>query len=127
MKQYILYFFLACTCTACGGGGQETQNTLPEGTAEEPALTEAQAEGRRLIKQSDCTACHLDDAKLIGPGYEEVAEKYPPNDTTITYLAQKIIRGGSGVWGNVPMTPHPQHSLEEAEKMAEYILSLNNK
>lgn len=126
MKQYFYFLFLACAFAACGGGEQQDQSTSAEGTAEEPAMTEALAEGRRLIKQSDCTACHLDDVKLIGPGYEEVAEKYPHNDSTVTYLAQKIIQGGSGVWGSVPMTPHPQHSPEEAEKMAAYILSLKN-
>jgi cytochrome c len=127
VKQNFLCLFLACTLAACGGGEQKEQNTTPEGIAEEPALTEAQAEGRQLIKQSDCSACHLDDAKLVGPGYQEVAEKYPHNDSTVTYLAQKIIKGGSGVWGNVPMTPHPQHKPEEAEKMAKYILTLSDK
>lgn len=127
MKQNFLYLFLACTLAACGGGEQKEQSTTPEEVAEAPAATEAQAEGRKLIKQSDCSACHLDDVKLIGPGYQEVAEKYPHNDSTVTYLAQKIIKGGSGVWGNVPMTPHPQHNLEEAEKMAKYILTLGNK
>jgi cytochrome c len=127
MKHYFLYLFLACTLAACGGGEQKEQNIPPEGIAEEPALTATQTEGRQLIKQSDCSACHLDDAKLVGPGYQEVAEKYPHNDSTVTYLAQKIIKGGSGVWGNVPMTPHPQHSVEEAQKMAKYILTLSNK
>lgn len=127
MKHYFLYLFLTSTLVACGGGEQKEQNTTPEGIAEELALTEAQAEGRQLIKQSDCSACHLDDAKLIGPGYQEVAEKYPHNDSTVTYLAQKIIEGGSGVWGSVPMTPHPQYKPEEAEKMAKYILTLGNK
>lgn len=126
MKQHFYFLFLACALAACGGGEQQEQTTSPEGIAEEPAMTEALTEGRRLIKQSDCTACHLDDATLIGPGYQEVAEKYPHNDSTVTYLAQKIIKGGSGVWGDIPMTPHPQHSPEEAEKMAAYILSMDN-
>jgi cytochrome c len=127
MKHFFYYLVFTCALSACGGGEQQEQNTAKEEIATEPAITEAQAEGRQLIKQSDCSACHLDDAKLIGPGYQEVAEKYPHNDSTVTYLAQKIIKGGSGVWGNVPMTPHPQHKPEEAEKMAKYILTLSNK
>lgn len=126
MKQHLLLLFLACILAACGGNDQNEQASAPEGTAEEPALTEAQAEGRQLIKQSDCSACHLDDVMLIGPSYEAVAAKYPHTDSTLSYLAEKIIMGGAGVWGNTPMTPHPQHSTEEAEKMARYILSLQN-
>lgn len=127
MKQSFYFVFLACVLTACGGGEQQEQNISSPETAQEPAMTEDLTEGRRLIKQSDCIACHLDDVTLIGPGYQEVAEKYPHNDSTVAYLARKIIKGGSGVWGDVPMTPHPQHSPEEAEKMVRYILSLQSK
>lgn len=127
MKQYLFFLLLAGSLAACGGNEQNEQASAPEGIAEEPALTEAQAEGWQLIRQSDCSACHLDDVMLIGPSYEAVAEKYPHTDSTLTYLAEKIIKGGAGVWGNTPMTPHPQHSPEEAEKMARYILSLQNK
>lgn len=124
MKHPFFLLSLAFLLAACGGNGKDEQQQAPEGIAEEPAMTEAQAEGRQLIKQSDCSACHLDDAKLIGPAYEAVAEKYPDNEESVNYLAGKIIQGGSGVWGSVPMTPHPQITPEEAEKMAKYILTL---
>lgn len=123
----------ACTLFACGGekknespaDGQAVLET-PENNplTPEPAQTDPQAEGRELIAGSDCLACHKEQGKLIGPGYDEIAQKYQPNDTTITFLANKIIKGGAGNWGNVPMTPHPQFSEEEASKMVRYILSL---
>lgn len=111
---------------ACGGNGGSEQRETSDDIAQQPAQTEAQVDGRQLIQKSDCKACHMDDARIIGPSYLEVAEKYEENDTTITYLANKIIQGGSGNWGEVPMTPHPQHSQEEAEEMVKYILSLND-
>lgn len=114
---------------ACGGNGNSNTSEQTENSgviAQESAQTEAQVDGRQLIKNSDCKACHMDDAKIIGPAYQEVAARYEANDSTITYLANKIIQGGSGNWGEVPMTPHPQHTQEEAEKMARYILSLND-
>lgn len=130
MKKY-LFVFAACTMVACGGSnGKENTYQSVETLAEqklttEPAQTEPQAEGKELIAGSDCVACHREDEKLIGPAYQAVAEKYEPNDTTITFLANKIIQGGAGNWGDIPMTPHPQFTQEQAEKMARYILSLN--
>lgn len=77
--------------------------------------------GQSLIEASDCMACHNADERLIGPSYKEIAAKYSEKDIEI--LASKIIEGGSGVWGSVPMQPHPQISKEDAKKMVEYILS----
>ena len=80
--------------------------------------------GELLINKSDCVGCHHKINKLIGPAYTEVAKKYPNNDKNITYLADKIIKGGSGVWGKIPMTPHAKISQSDAKLMAKYILSL---
>ena len=129
MKKYLLAL-AACTLFACGGNNEKEQTyesveTLAERKlTAEPAQTAPQKEGADLIAGSDCVACHKINEKLIGPAYQAVAERYEPNDTTITYLANKIIKGGAGNWGDIPMTPHPQFSQEEAEKMARYILSL---
>lgn len=87
------------------------------------ALANAE-KGAKLIALSDCTACHKIDQKLVGPAYEAVAAKYQKTDKDLDYLAGKIIDGGKGVWGEIPMTPHPNLSKEEARQMAEYILSL---
>ena len=78
--------------------------------------------GYSLITNSDCLSCHKDSEKFVGPSYEEIAQKY--SEKEIEILASKIIEGGSGVWGEVPMQAHPQISKEDAKKMVEYILSV---
>ncbi|EOR95796.1 Cytochrome c, class I [Arcticibacter svalbardensis MN12-7] len=85
----------------------------------------AYEKGAQLIKSSDCLSCHQEKAKLVGPSYVDVAKKYKPTDDNINLLAGKIIKGGSGVWGDVPMTPHPAVSDQDAHEMVKYILSLN--
>ncbi|WP_187261067.1 c-type cytochrome [Pontibacter beigongshangensis] len=81
-------------------------------------------QGAKLISQSDCLACHQEKTKVVGPSYTEVAKKYDFNDKNVDYLAGKIITGGKGVWGEIPMTPHPDLKEEDAKEMARYILSL---
>ncbi|MVN22358.1 c-type cytochrome [Mucilaginibacter arboris] len=84
----------------------------------------APSKGAQLIASADCLGCHKEQEKLVGPAYKDVAKKYPSNDKNITYLANKIISGGKGVWGDVPMTPHPNLALADAKEMAKYVLSL---
>lgn len=79
-------------------------------------------EGLALIEGADCLTCHKMDTKLVGPSYQEVADKYTEAD--VDHLATKIIDGGKGVWGEIPMTPHAGMSKENAKKMVEYILTL---
>lgn len=81
--------------------------------------------GDEIIESLDCSGCHAVNERMIGPSYQEIADKYSEKDTEL--LASKIIEGGSGVWGGVPMSPHPQVSKEEAKKMVEYILALKKK
>ncbi len=81
--------------------------------------------GTKAISKSTCLACHTTEIKSIGPSYESVAEKYAEDPEALERLAQKILKGGAGVWGVVPMAPHPQHSIEEARSMVESILSLD--
>ncbi len=73
---------------------------------------------------SDCFTCHKIDSKVIGPAYNDVAAKYPATEANIDTLANKIIKGGSGVWGTTPMSGHPAVSVEDAKTMVKYILSL---
>ena len=79
-------------------------------------------EGLALIEGMDCLTCHKTDARLVGPSYQEIADKY--TDADIEMLATKIIEGGKGNWGEIPMTPHAGMSKENAKKMVEYILTL---
>lgn len=84
-------------------------------------------QGAKLIAMSDCLSCHQENQKIVGPSYVDVAQKYEFNDKNVDYLAGKIIEGGAGVWGQVPMTPHPDLEKEDARTMARYILSLRKK
>ena len=79
-------------------------------------------EGLVLIEGADCLTCHKVDTRVVGPSYQEVADKYTEGD--IEMLASKIIEGGKGNWGEIPMTPHAGMSKDNAKKMVEYILSL---
>jgi len=76
-----------------------------------------------LAKSKNCLACHAADKKLIGPSYKEVAAKYAKDADGTKYLAQKIQKGGVGVWGQVPMPANPQVSAAEAETLAKWILA----
>ena len=81
--------------------------------------------GLDLVSKSDCFTCHKIDEPLTGPPYRDVANKYANEpDTIVTHLAHKIIEGGSGVYGQVPMTPHPSISEADAEAMVKYVLLL---
>ncbi len=81
--------------------------------------------GKAAIAKSDCFACHKPDGKLVGPSYTDIAKKYKRTDANITLLASKIIKGGSGTWGQIPMAAHPKINQIEAKKMVEFILSHN--
>lgn len=76
-----------------------------------------------LAKAKGCTACHKVDAKLIGPAYKDVAAKYAKQADAVDKLADKVLKGGSGVWGPIPMTPN-KVTPEEAKTLVKWILSL---
>ena len=93
-----------------------------------PFATDAEiADGKEMISKSDCLACHKIEEKLVGPAYTLIAAKYPQNQKSLDTLTKKIITGGKGVWGPVPMAPHPAISQADADKMIKYILTLNTK
>ena len=131
MKKITIFSFIVLALSACNNEGSK------EGTKDSTATTEKKEDasdlsnnpdyqkGVALIGQSDCLTCHKIEEKLQGPSYRDVANKYASlPDTIVTHLAGKIIKGGSGVWGEVPMTPHPALSEEDAKSMVKYILLL---
>jgi cytochrome c len=69
-------------------------------------------------------ACHAVDAKRVGPAYKDVAAKYADNKDAVAVLSAKVIKGGSGSWGVVPMPANPQVSEAEAKTLVQWILSL---
>ena len=128
MKRIILTLafgaLVAVSCSKKEEPVKETNVMLPEPTEQTAATAAAtpEEEGKALIAGSDCLTCHKEDAKLVGPSYQEVANKYTEAD--VDQLATKIIDGGKGVWGEIPMTPHSGMSKENAQKMVKYILTL---
>ena len=78
-----------------------------------------------IMARSDCSACHRTDTGLVGPGFREIAQRYAGRDVRDT-LAQKIIAGGKGVWGDATMPPHPSLTPAEASTLAQYVLSLGD-
>ncbi len=82
------------------------------------------AEGKELIAKSNCLSCHKPTVKLIGPSFQDIAEKYPPTTENYTFLTEKIINGGSGNWGSVAMSPHADLPAPDVKKMVAYILSV---
>ena len=77
-----------------------------------------------LLKKNACLACHTVDKKLVGPSYKEVSGKYKGQKEAVAMLADKVKKGGQGVWGPIPMPPNPNVSDADAQAMVKYILSL---
>jgi cytochrome c len=82
------------------------------------------SKGANLISKNDCKSCHITDKKSVGPSYLDIANKYRKDVAGQQRIAQKIITGGSGVWGDHAMSAHPQLSPQDAETMVKYIVSL---
>ncbi|WP_316768762.1 c-type cytochrome [Pedobacter frigiditerrae] len=126
MKKTLLFLSgLTLFLAACGGSSDSSDSS--SASTPPPAASSsssAMEPGELLIVKSDCVGCHHKENKLIGPAYQEIAAKYPSNDENIALLASKIIKGGKGVWGAVPMTPHTKITEDEAKTMVKYILSL---
>jgi cytochrome c len=132
MKKLLLIPVALFALIACNN--ESTTETKKEDTASTTNTPPAEVPitenpdykaGLALIAQSDCLTCHSVNDKINGPAYKDVATKYAnAGDTIVSHLAKKIIDGGAGVWGEVPMTPHPQISQADAEQMVKYVLLL---
>ena len=120
-------FFILCSCggksdkKSASGENPSASNTADAGLSNNPIYQK----GLSLIGKSDCLTCHKVDEALNGPPYRDVANKYASYpDTIVSYLAGKIIKGGTGTWGQIFMTPHPALSPDDAEAMVKYVLLL---
>ena len=80
--------------------------------------------GEDLIKKSGCSACHANDKKIVGPAYNDVSAKYKGDKAAPAKLLEKVMKGGSGVWGPVPMPPNPNVSDADLKTIITYILAL---
>jgi len=104
-----------------------TKDNLEEkysNTTHKIAFVDQTSEAEKLMAKSDCMVCHNKDKKIIGPSFVEIAKKYPANEKNVKYLVEKIIKGGSGVWGPIPMAAHVDYKKEDAKIIVKYILAL---
>lgn len=131
MKKLLVILSFSCVVVSCGSNDsnpakEERKDEAKEVAKEEPAgKNEDYKKGLSLVAKSDCFTCHKVKEAATGPAYEAVAAKYAPaSDEVIEKLADKVIKGGSGNWGTVPMLPHPQLSKDDAKTMVKYVMSL---
>jgi len=142
VKKYIVTIAMVSLLAACGGNSSNNNNS---DSAADNSSAGANAgsgditqnpdyqKGLALIGSSDCLTCHQPTAKVVGPAYQDVADKYAGVDTAVTYLAHRVIHGVNPAtdkanWGDVTnnavMTPHPQISEADAEQLVKYVLLL---
>jgi cytochrome c len=134
----LLAGFSAGTLTSCGSKKEENkeeesgyETAQPETETAEPKAEESASsadlikQGETLLNASDCKTCHAIENKIVGPAYKDVATKYEFTKANVAMLAGKVIKGGAGNWGDIPMTAHPDISQGDAEKMSMYVLSLD--
>lgn len=122
MKKFFLAGSLVLLVFSCSKKGTPVESSPSPGTSDARNTSAGYLSGEQMIETLDCSGCHSVTEKMVGPSYREIAAKYTDKDTEL--LASKIIEGGSGVWGNVPMPAHPQISKEDAGKIVQYIVSL---
>ena len=82
------------------------------------------ADESALAASKNCLACHNVDRKIVGPAYKDVAKKYAGNPKAVEMLLSKVMKGGSGVWGPVPMPANTQINEAEAKRLIAWVLSL---
>ena len=85
------------------------------------------ADGEAIVKKARCVACHAVDVKRVGPAYKDVAAKYHGDASAPGKLFDKVRNGGAGVWGDVPMIPHPADKISDEDLKAaiQWILALH--
>ena len=129
MKKIIVASFAIFALAACGGN-DSGKDGKKEGTKDNAANSDASSDPNyqkllEVVGKSDCFTCHAISEAKIGPTYTDVANKYAGGgDSAANYLVNKIKNGGTGVWGQTPMTPHPQLSDDDIKEMVKYILLL---
>ena len=84
-----------------------------------PALASQELAGKK-----NCLACHATDKKLVGPAFKDVSAKYAGQKDAVDVLSQKVLKGGAGVWGPVPMPANAQVSEAEAKDLVRWILTI---
>jgi len=137
VKKFLLPFAFFGIFVACNSGSDEASTTTTTTDTAVAAETPSAATditqdpnyqaGLAIEAKSDCATCHKLNERLVGPSFKEIATKYAGADEAmVDSLAGKVINGGAGVWGQIPMTPHPALSKEDAKTVVKYVLLLKD-
>lgn len=127
MKQILLILSIFFVFSACSNNdtsmNESTSGAKPKSMlGEDMSANPDYVKGKELIAKNDCLTCHKEKEKLIGPAYKDVAAKYADDPNAIEGLAEKVMKGGTGVWGQVPMAAHPNLSHEDAVALVKYVM-----
>lgn len=120
MKKVFIVLCISAVISACGSA--KTNDGSADKTGTENGGTVAA--GATLMAAADCNTCHKENEKVIGPALTDIAAKYPPTQANIDTLTNKVIKGGKGNWGDIPMAAHPALAVKDVKEMVKYILSL---
>lgn len=132
MKKVILAIAISSFLFSCGGSESDKKVTTTD-----PVKTETTditqnpdyQKGMAIVADTKnlCLTCHKIEEKLVGPAYRDVANKYESTEENINKLAEKVVKGGTGVWGEIPMPVNAVISLDDAKAAVKYVLMLRNK
>ena|ERR1044071_904271 len=125
LRKFLFVTAAAAFLISCGGGDGKTADAKKDEQASVSPLDNSgnpdYSKGLALVGKSGCLTCHAVNDKVNGPAYRDIADKYASQpDSIVGHLARKIVSGGEGVWGEVPMPPQPV-TQEDAEAMVKYI------
>lgn len=121
IKYTVVFLVLVLILISCNKPVKEINADIEVNPINQTKPT-SKSEGLILIETSDCLSCHKETSKLVGPSFKDISLKYDEGDTEL--LVSKIINGGSGNWGEVPMNPHLEITNTNAKLMVEYILTI---
>lgn len=130
-KEYIVFVFsviivllLSCNNPNSNArpstGSSETANLVDKGGHD---VSEEFREGANLVASNDCLTCHKVRDTSIGPSFTSIANRYDNIEANVSKLLVSVQRGSTGQWGGVAMTPHPNLTPQDGQKMLRYILS----
>jgi len=97
--------------------------SLPKPEPKPVKASAASMDGKTLFTKNMCTACHHPEKKVIGPSFQMLRDKYKADESTLTKLTAKVKAGGAGVWGAIPMAPHPHLAEVEIKATVKYMLT----
>lgn len=135
-KGFTLLLGMACLLLSCEKseekevgleGSSKVRDYIRPIPGEDEEIEEDQVKLEEvLIAYSDCYDCHTRENRAKGPSFQDISRRYPIRQVYIDLLARKVISGGTGSWGYPIMNPHPNISMEDAQTMVTFILSLKN-